>query len=300
MKTVIFIILMANFTWGATFQEQLERIEAISTKGPQAARCDLEVINGTETNEYPAVGSLRRMYSTPNTFNMPQSINLSLCTATKVAPRKILTAGHCIHELKEGEFYEFNGSPLKIKEVHVHPRYVAIQKNQAQGRYSEVDLAIIELSEDAPGPMMNIDFSRPTQNLDITMIGYGYNDSGFKENESGEFKLVQSGSGVKRVGHNRILSTKGDIIRVEGRTENRNLFGWEKLFFGQVELVDGSESSLAPGDSGGPLIYDGKVIGVASAGTSAIGLPKKNGLYESRYTPFYTEENKTFLKAHIP
>lgn len=276
----ILLISMTNLSFGSDVANSLSGV----------ADCAL-IINGNETIDYPAVGQIHMTMQLDG-----HEIRLGNCSATVIAPTKILTAAHCVDEMKVGENgIQWNGESLPIKAIHIHPDY---QKNKAKknGSASSTDLAVVELGvalKEKPHP---IELSPLKTGDTIELVGYGFNESIYR---NGSPDLVKSGSGVKRKGYNQVESFQNGAAVFNGRMENRNIFGFSKVLFDQIDLIDGSDVSVAKGDSGGAVFKNGKLVGVISSSMSGVGLPNPDMTYENQFTPLYTETNQNFLKSHI-
>lgn len=187
-----------------------------------------KVVNGTIDTGHPAVGMLVAGDS-------------GACTATLIAPNKLLTAAHCV--LTETSPYQyvqpinfyldgFYGKAYRASAVEAHPSY-------SGGNYS--DVAVVWLSESItsvqPMPIATTN-EYPKVNDTITLIGYGLTED---PNEQ---------YGTKRKATTVISDVYSEIFAYDG--------------------MNGSEPTICNGDSGGPTtaILNGveTVIGVHSTG----------------------------------
>lgn len=247
------------------------------------------IINGTETTDYPAIGKLTR------TINIDgHTLRVGNCTGTVVAPTKILTAAHCVKEYTDGGGFEWNGKSLSVKDVFVNPEYVKVSKNKSGSKFA-YDLAIIEVNDVLADKPIMIDQGLK-QGDDVELVGYGFNESIFKPDNS---QLTQTGEGVKRKGFNTIDRMENGYATFDGRRENRNFFGFSKVLFDHIDLIDGSDASLAQGDSGGAALKNGKLVGVISGSYSGVGLINADGTYQNFVTPLSSEKNRRFLSKHL-
>jgi len=96
------------------------------------------------------------------------------------------------------------------------------------------------------------------------MVGFGANDlyvpdpakfiGGFLPGSLA--KYFSNGGGTKRKGVNEIVDLEDELIFVTGLAQDKGPFYAPK--------PDGKNATVGPGDSGGPLLMNGKIIGVTS------------------------------------
>ncbi|MFD9887987.1 trypsin-like serine protease [Amycolatopsis sp. NPDC059027] len=171
------------------------------------------------------------------------------CTGSVVAPRKILIAAHCkAAEGKKTFLYGLDdlnaggGTRIGVVSYETHPKYV----NFDQG----YDVAVVTTDADIPVPggqyakvatSADTDLNKPGKNG----LGLGYGKKDFNDDTKDvtlhKFSLpIVAGSNCQGVGA-----------------------GFQDATMICSGYSDGHVTIL-PGDSGGPLIVDGKVTGVAS------------------------------------
>ncbi|MEV8378312.1 S8 family serine peptidase [Kribbella sp. NPDC056861] len=172
------------------------------------------------------------------------------CTGTAIAPRKILIAAHCADaagtksfiygrdDLKAG-----GGTTVGVVDYKKHPKYV----NFDQG----YDVAVVTTDADIPVPggkyatyatSTDAGLERPG----ATGQGFGYGKKDFDDNTQD------------------VTLDKASLPIVDGSQVCNGVgAGFKPATMICAGYSDGRVSIL-PGDSGGPLIVQGKVIGVAS------------------------------------
>ncbi|MBN8542628.1 MAG: trypsin-like peptidase domain-containing protein [Deltaproteobacteria bacterium] len=186
-----------------------------------------------------------------------QNQKVGICTGVVVGDGVILTAEHCA-------FVE-NPSSIRINKTYAVKRIFVDDSYEHESR---LDLALLEIEKGAIGfhmPIFNGTFPKTSQA--ITIVGYGMAYTG-----DDEFTFDESI--VKRVGMNTMNPAEHD----------RLMFNLESEFgTNDPSLPAGS----LPGDSGGPMIYDKFIVGIASK--SLFGI--------SSYTNLNSARAKQFLEA---
>lgn len=184
-----------------------------------------EIVNGTATSDYPATGVM---------INGGQS----WCTGTVIAPRKVLTAAHCVENQSPSQFTFAFGpdayqpqEEIQVVDMKTHPAWDSQQLAN--------DIAILTLASDAsvaPIPLnQSMDQSWIGQHL--LLVGYGVSNG-----------PNQTGGGVKRMVDVTVSQLTATTLR--------------------YETTNGK--SACNGDSGGPafLVQGGALtlVGVTSYG----------------------------------
>ncbi|MET9230348.1 trypsin-like serine protease [Lentzea sp. NPDC003310] len=178
------------------------------------------------------------------------------CTGTVVAPRKILIAAHCADAQGEKKFVyglddlkDYNGGngtgfAVNVVSYKKHPKYV----NFDQG----YDVAVVTVDRDialkggAAYPKFATSADAGGAAPGKTGLGFGYGKKDFNDNsqdvtlDKASLPVVNGDSVCQGVG----AGFKSATMICAGYSDGR--------------------ISILPGDSGGPLIFDGKIYGVAS------------------------------------
>jgi hypothetical protein len=215
------------------------------------------------------------------------------CSATKIGERRFLTAAHCLVNIASGRVdaaYEPGGrlrisnapapqSPddftrVRTSATHIHPqfqvgleeflafraervaRYQQQCKDARRGRCRAAlirakdlfttrfpDVAVIEVDRPTPDiPTAELDLDAALDEATVTLVGYG----------CGSFETPQSAApdavyGERRWAESRIM--KVDYINIHS----------------YAQRTQADAPSLCSGDSGGPVLYQGRVVGVHGA-----------------------------------
>lgn len=219
------------------------------------------------------------------------------CSATKIAARRFLTAAHCVADTRTGMVANVFATGrviqvsnavipeqgdfafLHVERADMHPDFVQVLErfhtykegiineyrehhkgadleqrirkietdNHITGRYP--DLAVVTVRESTPGiPIADIDFSPLADEETVHLVGYGC--------ETGRNEPPVSKHGRRRWGETK-------VIRIDPVN-----------FYTFAHQMRPGAPSLCPGDSGGPVMRAGKVVGVHG---TAYGLTGKSG-----------------------
>lgn len=190
------------------------------------------VIGGAPESGYPAVGFLR-----DNGWGEHGEVT---CGATLIAPDVALTAAHCVENTSDPEKYLVGFGTIandppdpanvrrKVSEAIRHPSYVAVDSEAG----SPHDIAILRLAE----PVLDREpakIAEPETTCDYRYVGYG------RTNPGGVFSLHWE-AGERKSAQTCVRAQRPTEITIRG--------------------VDGGNCW---GDSGGPLMAEGKNVVVA-------------------------------------
>lgn len=188
------------------------------------------------------------------------------CTATLIRPGVALTAAHCLDLLRPDELSIELSSKNKviIQGFYPHPKY----SDQDIG--SVFDVAVITFSHDSSprDTFMGLDYDSPKTQDKVELVGFGNGKI------KSDYGTEQDGAGVKRYGTNSIeeINENGQII-IQSRKR---------------------QAAAISGDSGGPLIKEGKIIGVVSSTAYS-----KDRQATTIYTSIANPENRAFIEETL-
>jgi hypothetical protein len=193
------------------------------------------VVNGVATSDYKAVVQIIIEHGL---------FSESYCTGTFIKDDLLITASHCV-----------DGG--KVVRLSTGAKSIGILKNplykRGSGDWVSQDFALVRFKKGTSKYTLPL-ATKPIKDKDVvTLVGFGINDY----RRDGEAS-INSVFGVKRTATNvysvnRYLIDQG-IIRFNGRSTNVS-----------GKKGDGTRGSLGQGDSGGSLLVNGAIVGIASA-----------------------------------
>ena len=186
----------------------------------------------------------------------------SVCTGFFVTPTIVITAAHCFYSSKDGKLLEVQGLETMDGEL--------------------MDVQVLSLD---PHPEYYKD-------------GWSSNDVGIirtTENKYFRGSFILSGESPSYLGRARMMGA--GRIRLDPKQYGRSEGSTHYLQVGKF-LYSLGGTSVAPNDSGGPLLADKKVIGILSKSTASLVdgtvLPALSVM-----TPLGSETNRKFIEMNL-
>jgi len=214
------------------------------------------------------------------------------CSATKIGPRRFLTAAHCVMDIDSGHLnptHQRGGSlrisnavspktlddfiPVQVTETHVHPDFLAGLEEARASRAERIDrlekkyegaqlvwhlsrlkekhllttrvpdVAVIEVDQLTPSiATADLDLESSLKDANVTLVGYGCQSI-----EEWNERPNHPSYGERRWADTRVLRI--DFVN----------------FYSSARRTHADGPSLCPGDSGGAVMYNGKLVGVHGA-----------------------------------
>lgn len=165
------------------------------------------------------------------------------CTGVVLAPSVLLTAAHCVQPAGNYAVVVFESAGprlIPLSRIALHPAFDA---NSFETRRPTPDLALVRLSEPLPARFVPARISSepalPARRSQFVIAGFGVTRDG-----------DGTSAGTLRTAELPSIGTTGGIM---------------------VRLSDGTAKGGCTGDSGGPVMADGVVVGIIGWSTAAGG-----------------------------
>ncbi|KAK7874192.1 hypothetical protein R5R35_006238 [Gryllus longicercus] len=207
----------------------------------------LNVLGGEDVaaNQYDYVVGV---YNTPK-----NSRTYSVCSGSIINAHWVLTAGHCVEnsspsthvvEVEAGAKSLANAQTVRAEKWFTHERYRNLQDPTTRVYY---DIALIKLHDSllqvrntAIATLPSSGRDDPGRSSTVEIVGFG---------TEGQGSLATKRKGI----------LKKAEMKVQGTCRNTLPSSY------CIKVVDATGRSC-PGDSGGPMVYRGRVVGVSSTG----------------------------------
>lgn len=195
------------------------------------------------------------------TDEFPSVVDMGHCTGTFIASNILLTAAHCVKG-KDTIKISYEGNAYQSSLAIAHPNFTG----NFRGKDNTHDIGLVIFDQKISKHLSKIDPVRPPDGSDIDIVGFG-------------------GAGGKSYGKN-ILLTEPDLPGFRFDTSDYlTIKGSDREFTRAVS---------EPGDSGGPMLYQGNIVGVTSGGDSLA-----RGLDFSVYPSLAQIENRSFIDETV-
>lgn len=182
------------------------------------------------------------------------------CTGTFVSPTTIITAAHCAD-------HGFTYKGVRTRSFQSMPEYMGVPWTWTN------DVRVLVFPEPVAPAWMPVVNEAVFPGLHVVIAGFGNFDEINGRND-GRFRFgTNIVSGLENNGHH---------ITIEGTR------------FETIDGAEGSQSVTGPGDSGGPLLWNGRLAGTVYGG-AATGPEMKKSYFMNLTNP----EVRAFLNAQI-
>jgi len=217
---------------------------------PEAAGSNELGVDPIEKDEFPFFSAIRE-YDEKTVEEICQhggcpDDSYIICGASLIAPDMLLTAGHCVFTPGWTAYVgltetkpRFDGKEVTITEVWEHPEYIMEQNEKGFLKRHEWDFKVAKIDppvHDVEAAVLNLDKSFPSEdNHEFVTLGLGK--------------------------HSRDHASKAYLHTVpKDRCTNA-------AFTGVAQICSNShEQDVCTGDSGGPMVAEGVLVGVVSSG----------------------------------
>ncbi len=251
----------------------------------------------------PILGQAETVINGLVTADYKNVVHLGDCTASYVGPGVLLTELHCVQSERFGapiqrdgywvraaNSIKVDGQALPVRLIYSRGKYTA-NSDMVKNEVYNVDLAVIELASVPNEEHLTISTDPIKVGSPISFVGFSpvlamYKFSG---EESAFYKShfpIEFGAVEKKVGYNNIFKRDNEYLHILGKIKS--------------ETNDGSEASTGEGDSGGPMLFENKVVGVVSGGSYSPVAEKIGSKFVDLSYPECQELFKALQKVGVP
>ena len=232
-------------------------------KFPARKQC-LSIVSGNPTKDYLSVTVI---FGTEIT-------ELGMCTGTFVSDSTMITAAHCVDDSDTGNIQammdrcdENRTDSIKSLKVWHHGKTKSdFQDGFIDSELANIDVAVLKFPDGTASHFSSVhqgDF--PSTEEALVSVGFG-STSPFTSAFDGNFENITKIQGSA-------------ILDVEPNESSKSL----------VAKVNKTPNQLTKGDSGGPLLDNGQILGIASLGSSSV----------SYWSSLRSAENQALLKRAV-
>lgn len=210
-----------------------------------ASQNSVAVVNGitVEIDEYKSVAQL---------LVIDKKNNAASCSGFFISDSTLITAAHCVQDSKKVLLASFGAEKIKKKptanNVILHPNFNAEKKLN--------DIAVIIFQNDTAKTFEELNLNeisiKEIQSSELVIVGYGFstlpyeNDPGYKD-------------------YSKLLKRKGSLTPIRiFQSSSESLHG--EHIYSINEGISSGNTATSPGDSGAPVFFNSRVIGVLSSG----------------------------------
>jgi Trypsin len=211
---------------------------------------DVLITGGKETSSFPAVVQLKTPAGTT-------------CTGTFISDQILLTAAHCFKDQSDKATI---GAVSSLK-IRIHPKYTHSQNNKLPITESAFDIALVQFPPKTGKSSLALTKASAKSGDKVVLVGYGSTKSDSLDISS-----------TKRTGSSQVKDNVRGVLIIAGSSGSTSPVA--KVSTPSIvpkadekASSDVANSSVGPGDSGGPLLSaDGKeILGVTSSVAASEG-----------------------------
>ncbi len=207
-----------------------------------SADSDVKVTNGIEIPP-ASEGGASDPY--PAVVRIHNDVEDKNCTATFLSPRVVITAAHCLSARPDGGISLNERSAKRVAHLGLIGQAAELHPQ---------DLALVEFAADLAPAVLPLSGAPFASGDAVTFVGFGRGQA-----------FDPGSSGTKRYGSNIVAGFENGLVLVLGATGHE-----------AAQAPVGTDSASAIGDSGGPVLVDGKIAGIVSGGSPSADQRKRS------------------------